>query len=196
MAEKNKAGRPRIIDIPDDVKKIYEYAKMLYNNVTVSKYAGKYRLYYTDYIMDDRKKKKVPLTVYIGWVCNGKLVPPRRRSNEAKEKDAIKGYEKKITYLLKRIDRLEKKAALAIEERKKSRAFTISLLTYLSMNSRAKISDMARALNAKQNKVAKHIRLLEKRFGIHYTVELDLAKMGFTTYFMLGKFEKGTPNRN
>ncbi|MEM0106941.1 MAG: hypothetical protein QXS03_01790, partial [Candidatus Micrarchaeaceae archaeon] len=62
MAEKNKAGRPRIIDIPDDVKKIYEYAKMLYNNVTVSKYAGKYRLYYTDYIMDDRKKKKVPLT--------------------------------------------------------------------------------------------------------------------------------------
>ncbi len=196
MKEKKERGRPRSITVPEELENLYGHISAIYDNVTISKYAGKYRIYYTDYVMDERKKRKVPLTVYLGWVDNGRLVPPRRRSENAREKDAIKAYEKKIAYLLRRIDNLERQAALASRERKKTREFTNALLTYLSMNSRARVSDMARAMNAKQNAVAKHMHILEKRFGIHYTVELDIPRMGFTSYLMLGKFEKGMPSRN
>ena len=68
------------------------------------------------------------------------------------------------------------------------------LLTALSMNARASFSAMSRIAGLGPSAAYARVKGLEKRYGIRYTAEIDLDKLGYLTYLVLVKFQKEVPS--
>src|SRR5208337_727513 len=67
------------------------------------------------------------------------------------------------------------------------------LLTALSMNARASFSAIGRLSGLSPSAAYARVKKLEKRYGIRYTAEIDLDKLGYMTHLVLIKFQKDVP---
>lgn len=67
------------------------------------------------------------------------------------------------------------------------------LLMAMSMNARASFAAMGRLAGLSPSAAYSRVKNLEKRYGIKYTAEVDLDKLGYITYLVLIKFQKEVP---
>lgn len=68
------------------------------------------------------------------------------------------------------------------------------LLTALSMNARASFSTIGRVAGLSPSAAYARVKKLEKQYGIKYTAEIDLDKLGYITYLILIKFQTEIPS--
>jgi DNA-binding Lrp family transcriptional regulator len=69
----------------------------------------------------------------------------------------------------------------------------MKLLTALSMNARASFATLGKLTGLSSSAAYTRVKSLEKRYGIKYTAEIDLDKLGYLTYLVLAKFQKEAP---
>ena len=69
----------------------------------------------------------------------------------------------------------------------------LKLLTILSMNARADLSSWAKKLGLSASALYARRRSLEQRYGIRYTLEADMGKLGFLEYIAYVKFINEKP---
>ncbi len=193
--EAGKRGRPRKKAMPAEVRKVYLNIKKVYENPTVSWYAGKYRAYVTMQAYSKKRGKKAPITAYIGWIDNGKLVPPKRKANAKRIEETRKEYANAIAALSNRNRYLEKRLVQAETAEKGSIRLQNSILTYLSMNCRATAKEIAKSLNEKPAAIICNMHKLERKYGIHYTIEMNLPMLGYYCFIALGRFTGAMPTR-
>ena len=63
-----------------------------------------------------------------------------------------------------------------------------TLLTYLSMDAKFSVSSLAKQLGLTPPTLYGRIRRLEQAYGVRYTVELDLDKLGYSKFMVFAKF--------
>ena len=71
--------------------------------------------------------------------------------------------------------------------------YDTEILTFLSMNCRLPIKTIAKELKLSEAEVSARIARLEKKYGIKYTLSIDISTLGYTEYIALGKFSNKMP---
>lgn len=70
----------------------------------------------------------------------------------------------------------------------------LRLLMTLSMNARMSIAKVAKITGIDEQTAYSRIKALEKKLGIKYLLEVDIEKLGYTTYLILVKFDTEVPS--
>ncbi len=66
----------------------------------------------------------------------------------------------------------------------------MEVLMFLSMNSRASIKSIAKELKCSEAAVGQAINSLNEKYGLKYTISLNLMKLYYADYIAFGKFKK------
>lgn len=67
------------------------------------------------------------------------------------------------------------------------------LLTALSMNGRIPFSSLGELVNLASQPTYRRVKLLENKYGMRYTAEIDIGKLGYLKFLMLIKFASDFP---
>lgn len=137
---------------------------------------GLYCVFESRGIYDRERKRTKKVTNYLGRILeNGKFVEAKHRIRKPEQADA---------------------AAAAPSERHPTNldSYDKKLLTALSMNSRATYSFLGELAGLPKNTVYGRVRQLERSYGIRYTAEIDIEKLGYLKFLVLVKFLGGVPS--
>ena len=140
----------------------------------------------------DKKEKKVrSKQEYIGRINNKGLFIEKSASYEEieleKARALIEGHGGKVTF-----DGIPSQVQLSnnqadVDEIDKK------ILMILSMNARATMPFIAKMTGLSASAAEYRVKKLEEKFGIRYILELDVRKLGFTTYLLMIKFDNQIP---
>ena len=146
-----------------------EYSPYLEMKVSPS---GKYQLYEYRRRKDNGEADHSKL-IYLGIITDdGVLIPARHRNKEVVEERETA---EDNTY-----------ADITGED--------LAILTFLSMNARAPVKNIAKSVGSTTNATDYRIKKLEKRFGIRYLSEIDMLKIRFNSYVSFVKFKNKVPS--
>jgi DNA-binding Lrp family transcriptional regulator len=125
------------------------------------------------------------MSLYLGKIeRSGRFVEPVRKKNSTRDIKNLDEYIQKR----KRIELGEEKEAFESE-------YEPLILKELSTNPRDGIAAISKRLGLPYQTTLYWIRKLEKKYGIHYTLEpIFLNKFGFFRFFALAKFKDRRPN--
>ncbi len=80
--------------------------------------------------------------------------------------------------------------------RRYNKAIESRLLTALSMNGRISFNFLSDLVGIEHQPVYRRIKILEKRYKIKYTAEIDVEMLGYLKFLILVKFEKKMPEED
>ncbi len=177
--------------MPEGVREVAERIKKEYPfKVSIKRINGKYYIYHI-YALKGKEDKAKKVTEYLGRITEEgqfvKKLGEKVTDNKLKlAEEIIRAYGGKVIMphepVPKELMPQQNNQQQLIDEKDKI------ILTALSMNARIKYSKIGAMTGLPVQTVAYRIKRLEKEFRIKYTEELDLNKLGFSNYLILGKF--------
>lgn len=157
--------------IPEQIRKTFEGIRESNDFYTVlRRISGRYYVYRQSSRLDKEKGKIVTVSKYLGRIADdGTYVRkvdtasvPIPRTYDGGEPSAFDA------------------PALTKED--------ATILTYLSMDAKFSVSALARQLGLTPPTLYGRIRRLEQTYGVRYTIELDLDKLGYSKFMVFAKF--------
>lgn len=155
--------------------------------VDVKVIGGRCYVYESTSRWDPGSKKVKKTAKYLGKItADGNFirsVPRAPESEAAQVKPALK--------------RVRPAARAAYEQAAESIGkYDRKMLTELSMNGRATVSELAKEIGLKNTATEWQRGNIERRYGIRYLAEIDVRKLGYLTYIVMIKFEGKKPGIN
>ena len=77
--------------------------------------------------------------------------------------------------------------------RKYNESIESALLTALSMNGRISFNFLSDLAGIEHQPVYRRVKILEKRYKIRYTAEIDVEMLGYLKFLIMVKFDKKIP---
>lgn len=175
--------------LPAKIEKTLQSLKGRYpHSVGIKLINGKCYVYQSRSIWDKETKKIRVIANYLGRILeDGTFVEARKRIGE--EKTAV------IITHEKRLVRRERKPGLEYESILHVSETELTVLQALSMNGRISMSGLAKLLDLRSGTGAQwQKRKAEKKFGIKYITEIDVARLGYLTFLTFIKFSETVPS--
>lgn len=156
---------------PELVSRAYRQLKLEYPfYVALSRINGKYYVYKSKSVWDKETKKVKTRQEYLGRITEDGTFIKKMKISQVQQQVA----QPEISYKLSDIDE--------------------KLLTYLSMNCRLPLVEIAKRLGVKEDMIIRRKADLEKRFGIRYLASINYIKLGFSAYLVFVSFKDGRPS--
>lgn len=175
-----------IIKAFENVKRDYPF------HVVLKNIRGKYYVYKDHGVwLKDKAKTKI-ISEYLGRITEDgfyikKTFSAKDDLENAKAIIASRGGE--IIWH----EKLEEEKLQVVKHDLTIKDIDLKLLTALSMNSRMSASKLAKIVGINKQTVYYKIKSLEKDLDIKYIMEIDVGKLGYTTYLLMIKFETTVP---
>ncbi len=160
---------------PEGVKRVFNELKLtLSRPITLHKISGNYYVYEYSSARDQKKRKTIVKTVYLGGISeDGKFTPKKEGGQERKQ-------EVGTVRPAQTSSKVDKREAIAIRN--------------LSMNGRMSMAKLAKRLGMSTTGARHFVRRLEEKYNIRYFAEVDTLNLGYLRYVALVKFEKMIPS--
>ena len=164
-------------EVPPNVRRTFERIKESNDFYTVLReFGGKYYVYRQTSRLDKEKQKIVTVSKYLGRILEDGSYVKKVEAQVTEIQKAFDGHEIVSSPETPIIDREEE-----------------IILTYLSMDARFSVTSLAKRLGMSTSKLYNKIKKLEQRYGVTYTVELDLDKFGYSKFIAFAKFVNEIP---
>ncbi|MDE1810779.1 MAG: hypothetical protein KGH66_01945 [Candidatus Micrarchaeota archaeon] len=129
------------------------------------------------------------ITRYIGWITEGGIMVPARH-RQPKPQDVARAIAREEA--VQKISLEEASEAIEAQKAAVGRHEN-AILMNLSMNGRIGYKAVGERIGLSPSATKYQISRLEHKYGIKYTAELDLARLGYTEFVVLIKFDKEIP---
>ncbi len=180
--------------VPEAVKAAFDRAKSQYPfYVALARINGKYYVYRHYTIWDRERKKAKSASEYLGRISdNGVFIKKKLSATEDLEnaKALIVAHGGEIKWR-------EEEQPQPISKPKPPQSaddIDIRIIKELSTDARASHAAMGKRLGLSKSAIYGRIRRLEETYGIRYTMEPYLARLGFSTYCAMVHFEGEKPD--
>jgi DNA-binding Lrp family transcriptional regulator len=182
--------------VPSEVAKVFgKLREESKSKIYLKAIGGRYYVYKESGRWDKEKKKTIVKSEYLGRILdNGTYVKKIAAYGDELERAKALILEKggNITWP----ERKEGTEAVQLSNQAPVEAGEIDtkLLMALSMNARASFAHIGKLVGLSPSATYARVKNLEKRYGIRYTAEIDLDKLGYTTHLILIKFQTEIPS--
>lgn len=150
---------------------------------------GNYYVYRHKSLYDKATKKRKTESEYIGKITReGAFVKKAATKGEKRLEEAkaiIESYGGKVSWSAIEEDRESIITDTGIDSR---------ILTELSGNARESTSNISKKLGVSESAIANHIRNLEEKFGIKYTIDMTLEQFHHYQFIAMARFIEEKPN--
>ncbi len=182
-------------EAPEKVRESLERLKKAYGSYLELRYLNKrFCVFEATSKWDPEAGKPRKITHYLGWITDdGLMVPARHRKRPESAKELEEKYLERISSIEAEKESATATAATVAEGQRIEESDRL-LLKALSMNSRLSHQKLSKITGIKASSVPYRIKRLESAFGIKYTVELDLTKLGFWNYMIFVRFTSRKPS--
>ncbi len=185
-------------EIPEKVSETFYRLKETMNfRIVLQKRNGHYYVYKASTWWDKKEKKVKSSQQYIGRITEYGAFIKRAEEYEKSEleraRTVLEAHGAVVSFPGEQTSSVTQQQPAASTEEEISE-IDKKILMCLSMNARMPMSKMAKIVGISEQNAYYRVKALEKKFGIRYLLELDMEKLGFTTYFILIKFEGDIPS--
>ncbi len=176
-----------MVGLPEKVRDAFDRLKEQNTGphfLVVRRINGRYYVYKELRPWDERRKKWKTVSEYLGRITDDGAFIRKKGSKEDELENAkaiIEAHGGKVI-LPQQEEGKEPTNILTPDE------IDSKILTILSMNARATLPFIAKKVGLSTSAIENRIKNLEERYGIDYTAEIDIEKLGYLKFIILVRF--------
>lgn len=159
------------MEIPERIREKFEMVKQKYPfYVTLNKINNRFYLYRRSSAWDKTTKRVISISEYLGrFTTEGAFLEKQKRNRQPKTaKQEVQHIVEDESQIISNVDK--------------------KILSSLSMNGRISRSFLAKQLGMSEAGVLYKVKQLEGEYGIKYTAEIDIEKLGYLRFLIFVKF--------
>ena len=172
--------------VPEKIAEAYSRLRDEYQfYISLKRINGKYYVYKQTTFVDKKLKKVRARSEYIGRITDDGAFIKKAESKDQELENA------KAIILARGGKVVLPEGPVSIQFQQAPSQLSdvdLRIMMILSMNARADLAHFSKILGIQEASIYSKVKTLEKRFGIRYTAEIDVEKLGYSKFLVAVKF--------